>query len=119
MNLYDRLGSGAGTTEAASLCARLAAWHDAMVVHERRLKTGSTSDGCDEECPHAEAPALWTEALAAFGSQARELTFLRSQAEAAVDDTLADSFPASDPPSWNSGVARAAARAQDGGSAGT
>ena len=27
-------------------------------------------------------------------------------AEHAIDDVLADSFPASDPPSWNSGVAR-------------
>lgn len=30
----------------------------------------------------------------------------RSTAELALDDTLADSFPASDPPSWTSGVTR-------------
>ena len=29
-------------------------------------------------------------------------------AERAIDDVIADSFPASDPPSWNSGVARPA-----------
>ena len=27
-------------------------------------------------------------------------------AEHAIDDVLADSFPASDPPSWNAGVTR-------------
>jgi hypothetical protein len=30
----------------------------------------------------------------------------RLAAERAIDDVLADSFPASDPPSWNSGVTR-------------
>ena len=30
----------------------------------------------------------------------------RSLAEHVIDDVLADSFPASDPPSWNPGVAR-------------
>ncbi len=80
MNPYAMLGSRVGTTEAASLSARLTAWHDAMVAHERRLRTRTTGDPCDEECPHAEARALWSEALAAFGSRAGELTFLRSRA---------------------------------------
>jgi hypothetical protein len=80
MNLYVMLGSGMGTSEATSLSARLAAWHDAMVAHERRLRTGRTSDTCDEECPHVEARTLWTEALATFGARAGELTFLRSRA---------------------------------------
>jgi hypothetical protein len=80
MNLYAMLGSGLGTDEAASLGARLSAWHDAMVAHERRLRTGSTNDRCDDECPHAEARALWSEAVATFGSRASELTFLRSRA---------------------------------------
>ena len=80
MNPYVMLGSGMGTSEAASLSARLAAWHDAMVAHERRLRTGRTADMCDEECPHVEARTLWAEALATFGLRANELTFLRSRA---------------------------------------
>ena len=80
MNSYVMLGSGIGTSEAASLSARLAAWHDAMVAHERRLRTGRTADTCDEECPHVEARTLWAEALATFGARASELTFLRSRA---------------------------------------
>jgi hypothetical protein len=80
MNPYLMLGSGLGTNEATSLSARLSAWHDAMVAHERRLRTGRTTDVCDDECPHAEAPGLWSEALAIFGFRAHELTFLRSRA---------------------------------------
>ena len=80
MNPYVMLGSGIGTSEASSLSSRLAAWHDAMVAHERRLRTGRTADMCDEECPHVEARTLWAEALATFGARAGELTFLRSRA---------------------------------------
>ena len=80
MNPYVMLGSGIGTSEATSLSARLAAWHDAMVAHERRLRTGRTADMCDEECPHVEARSLWAQALATFGPRANELTFLRSRA---------------------------------------
>ena len=68
------------TAEAATLRARLVAWHDAMVKHERRLRSHPTADLCDEECPHAEASALWREAAAILGSRASELTFLRSRA---------------------------------------
>lgn len=81
MNPYLMLGSGSATNEATSLSGRLSAWHDAMVAHERRLRTGRTSDVCDDECPHAEAGALWSEALATFGPRAHELTFLRSRAK--------------------------------------
>lgn len=80
MSPYAFLGSSVGTAEAASLCLRLSAWHDAMVAHERRLRTGRTTNSCDDECPHAEARTLWTEALATLGPQADELTFLRSRA---------------------------------------
>jgi hypothetical protein len=80
MNPYLMLGSAFGTNEATSLSARLSAWHDAMVSHERRLRAGRTSHVCDDECPHAEARALWSDALAIFGRCARELTFLRSRA---------------------------------------
>ena len=37
MSPYVVLGSSVGTAEAAALCVRLTAWHDAMVAHERRL----------------------------------------------------------------------------------
>lgn len=80
MNPYAVLGNGAGTAEAASLRARLTAWHDAMVAHERRLLAGNTGDRCDDECPHAEAPFLWSEALTTFGPRAQGLSFLRSRA---------------------------------------
>ncbi len=79
MNPYVTLSSGIGTSDAASLRVRLTAWHDAMVSHERRLRAGQTTDLCNEECPHVEARALWAEAVAAFGSRAGELTFLRSR----------------------------------------
>ena len=83
MSPYAILGSRVGTAEAASLCVRLTAWHDAMVAHERRLRASRASDGCDEECPHVEARALWTEALATLGPVASELRFLRSRATGA------------------------------------
>jgi hypothetical protein len=80
MNPYSMPGSGNETSGASSLSARLAAWHDAMVAHERRLRAGRGGDACDEECSHAEARALWAEALEAFGERAHGLTFLRSRA---------------------------------------
>ena len=80
MTPYAMLGSNIGTHEAASLSSRLSAWHDAMVAHERRLRAGRTDDTCGDECPHADARALWSEALQAFGDRAQELTFLRSRA---------------------------------------
>jgi hypothetical protein len=83
MNPYIAIGSSVGTTEAATLSDRLAAWHDAMVSHERRLRTAV--DSCDEDCPHAEARTLWSDAMAVFGARARELTFLRTRAQRRVD----------------------------------
>lgn len=80
MNPYAMLSSGIGTTQATSLSTRLAAWHDAMVAHERRLRSGRTSDACDDECPHVEARTLWAEAVDMFGPRASELAFLRSRA---------------------------------------
>ena len=80
MNPYLMLGSTIGTADALSLSQRLAVWHDAMVAHERRLTTERASNGCDEECPHADARALWREAGAVFGPRSNELTFLRSRA---------------------------------------
>jgi hypothetical protein len=80
MNPYAMLGSGAGTNEASALGARLSTWHDAMVAHERRLRLSSADDRCDDECPHAEARTLWSEAIATFGPRANELAFLRARA---------------------------------------
>ena len=80
MNPYAIVGSGTGTAETASLQTRLVAWHDAMVAHERRLRSGHTTDVCDEECPHVEARTLWAEVSAMLGARANELTFLRSRA---------------------------------------
>jgi hypothetical protein len=81
MSPYTFLSSGIRSREATELSARLSAWHDAMVAHERRLRAGTTSDSCDDECAHAEARALWAEAVATFGARAQELTFLRSRAQ--------------------------------------
>jgi len=80
MNPYARLACGRGDSTLSALAARLAAWHDAMVAHERRLRAGRTDDVCDEECPHVEARALWVEALDAFGGRAHDLSFLRRRA---------------------------------------
>ena len=80
MNPYMLLGLSIGTTEAASLCARLATWHDAMVAHERQLATRVKAEGCSDDCPHAEARALWREVGAVFGTRSNELAFLRSRA---------------------------------------
>jgi hypothetical protein len=80
MNPYTLIGSGLGRTEAVSLAQRLAAWHDAMVTHERRLRAGRVGDGCDEDCAHSSARTLWEEALTTFGDRAHELSFLRSRA---------------------------------------
>lgn len=80
MNLYAMVGAGNGSLEASALRARLAAWHDAMVAHERKIRAGRTSTACDEECPHGEARTLWIEAVETFGDRARALTFLRTRA---------------------------------------
>ena len=80
MNPYAVLASGCGESRSSAFAARLAAWHDAMVAHERRLGAGRPGDVCDHECPHVEARTLWTEALASFGERAHYLSLLRSRA---------------------------------------
>jgi hypothetical protein len=80
MNPYAMLASERGESASSALAARLAAWHDAMVAHERRLRAGRTGDVCGDECPHVEARTLWVEALAAFGERAHDLSLLRSRA---------------------------------------
>ena len=78
MNPYVSLAAQIGTPEAASLSARLTAWHDAMVAHLRRLRTIPADALCDDECPHVQARSLWSEAVAIFGASADRLSFLRS-----------------------------------------
>lgn len=80
MNPYAIDSLGTDTVEAISLRSRLVAWHDAMVTHERRLRSDPSAVTCGDECPHVEATALWTEASAMLGPRASELTFLRSRA---------------------------------------
>ena len=96
MSLYTIVGSGIGSSEAAALGTRLAAWHDSMVAHERKLRHGRTDEVCDAECPHAEAEGLWNEAVEMFGARAYDLTFLRTRAKAAASSRL---FPRSSGPS--------------------
>jgi hypothetical protein len=79
MNPYAVIGNGMGTPEAVSLGIRLSTWHDAMVAHERRLRSTPSKDACHDECPHAEARDLWAEAVDTFGPLACELAFLRSR----------------------------------------
>ena len=90
MSPYKMLSSGVGSPGATDLGARLSEWHDAMVAHERRLRAGPTRDSCDEECAHAEARALWTEAVATFGARAQDLTFLRARAQDGADIARGD-----------------------------
>jgi hypothetical protein len=101
MNPYVALGSGIGTSEAASLSARLATWHDAMVAHERALRAGGNGVACDDECPHVEARALWAEAVVTYGARARELTFLRSRATGSTRSTANAAGPAAHPEETN------------------
>lgn len=80
MSMYRSIETPDGLRAPSDLAARLMAWHDAMVAHERgRLAGGSPAD-CGDECPHVEARELWTEAVTVLGDRAHDLTFLRSRA---------------------------------------
>jgi hypothetical protein len=77
MRLYQSVATAIGTHEALDLAHRLAAWHDAMVIHRRRA--GATADpSCDGECPHEQAASLWLEAVEVYGDRAHEFEFLRA-----------------------------------------
>lgn len=107
MNPYTMLATGSDTSATSSeLAARLAAWHDAMVAHERRLRTATAGDGCDDECAHAEARTLWAEALAEFGDRAHDLSFLRSRA---MNTALAETVAAGRPDAAREDTSQAAA----------
>jgi len=80
MHLYTSIASRIGSPEARALAARVAAWHDAMVAHQRRR--ADRLGECGDECPHEEARLLWTEAVTVFGDGAPNCEFLRSHGEA-------------------------------------
>jgi hypothetical protein len=79
------------------------AWHDAMVAHERRLRSGQTTDVCDDECPHVEARALWAETVAMLGARANELTFLRGRALAGAPSDQRSASPKTVSPEADTG----------------
>jgi len=85
-DVYQQMASKVGSAEAVELAAQLTAWHDAMVKHRRQLvNTGGDPDRHepdDDECPHTQAPLLWTRARAVFGDDAETLGFLRDAATA-------------------------------------
>ena len=76
MNPYAIDSLGTDAADAASLRARLVAWHDAMVAHQRPADTDRITR-CDGDCPHAEARSLWHDAIETFGDGADQLGFLR------------------------------------------
>jgi hypothetical protein len=79
MNIYTSIASRIGSSEAQALAARVAAWHDDMVAHERGR--GSRFDKCTDDCPHEMARYLWTEAVHVFGDGAPACEFLRFHGE--------------------------------------
>ena len=91
MNPYTLIGSGLRAADSASLSQRLAAWHDAMVAHERRLRAGRHGDECQDDCAHDQARALWAEAVRTFGERAQELSFLHSRATSPKSQSEASS----------------------------
>jgi hypothetical protein len=77
MRLYKSVATAVGPREALDLAQRLAMWHDAMVIHRRRIGDAA-GPWCDGECPHEQAVSLWLEAMDVYGERAHELAFLRS-----------------------------------------
>ena len=82
LTVYRSIANAVGTREACDLAHRLAAWHDAMVIHRRRAGE-VTGASCDVDCPHEEAGSLWQEALETYGERAHEFAFLRTHGMAA------------------------------------
>jgi hypothetical protein len=77
VSFYRSVANAVGTREALDLAHRLAAWHDAMVIHRRRTRD-ATGPSCDVDCPHEQAESLWREALDVYGERAHDLGFLRT-----------------------------------------
>jgi hypothetical protein len=79
---YHAIAHRIGSSHALELSRRLSSWHDRMVAHERRAQT--SSQDCDEACPHAESIELWQAAVEIVGEAADRLTFLKTTAANAV-----------------------------------
>jgi hypothetical protein len=77
VSLYRSVATAIGTREALDLAHRLAAWHDAMVIHRRRAGD-APGPSCEMNCPHEQAESLWLEAVDVYAERAHELAFLRS-----------------------------------------
>jgi hypothetical protein len=77
MSMYRSTATAVGTREALDLAHRLAAWHDAMVIHRRRAGDAA-GPACDVDCPHEQAELLWLEAVDVFGDRAHQFAFLRT-----------------------------------------
>ena len=77
VSLYRTVATAVGTRDALDLANRLAAWHDAMVMHRRRAGEAA-GPACDRDCPHDQAESLWLEAVHVYGDRAHEFAFLRS-----------------------------------------
>lgn len=89
MNLYTAIASRTNSPDAHALSGQLAAWHDAMVAHERHLGTADRPEACGDDCPHGRARALWAEALMTYGEDAHELSFLRAKSLATATACVA------------------------------
>ena len=77
VSLYRTTATAVGTRQALDLANRLAAWHDAMVMHRRRAGEAA-GPACDVDCPHDQAESLWLEAVDVYGERAHAFAFLRS-----------------------------------------
>jgi hypothetical protein len=77
MSLYHSIANAIGTRDALDLAHRLAAWHNAMVIH-RRAAGDAAGPSCAFDCPHEQAAELWLEAVEIFGDRAHECAFLRT-----------------------------------------
>lgn len=77
MSLYRTVATAVGTRDALDLANRLAARHDAMVMHRRRAGEAA-GPACVGDCPHDQAESLWLEAVDVYGERAHAFAFLRS-----------------------------------------
>jgi hypothetical protein len=87
MGLYRSVANAVGTRKALELSHRLAQWHDRMVVHQRRA-ISARRRLCEDDCPHAEAATLWSEALDVYRERAHELRFLRTHGMASYHEAM-------------------------------
>jgi hypothetical protein len=92
MNVYTSIGYAVGTPEALALAARLSAWHDAMVAHQRPADTARVAR-CNDDCPHGDARRLWLEAVEIFGEHTKQFGFLRRHGMSVTRDRASGVVP--------------------------